>query len=192
MKALLLGAGGHARVVAEAAAAAGIVPSAYTALEDAPWLDLPRLDDAAALADPSFDAIIPGIGGVTPEALARRLVLIRRFLDAGKAAPAIVHPGAIVSPDARLAAGAAVMAGAAINPGAAVGTGAIVNTRAVVEHDASVGAGSHVAPGAIVLGGARLGESCMIGAGAVVLPGAQVPGGTLVKALARFPAGRAE
>lgn len=185
MKLLLIGAGGHARVVHDALAASGFALFGYVDPRPSPWLDAPRhADDAAAAAVPADIGVALGLGGIAPKQLARRLALLRRYMARGRAAPAIVHPRAIVSDRAVIGHGVQIMAGAIVQAGASLGDGVIVNTGAMVEHDSTVGAGAHVAPGAIVLGGVRIGAGAMIGAGAVVLPGAAVRDGELV------PAGR--
>lgn len=181
---ILIGAGGHAKAVAEAAAATIGPIAAYVDPRPADWLHAAHLGadtDVKIAAIP----IVIGMGGVTATQLKTRLALLDSYLGRGHPAPAVVHPEAHVSASARLDAGAIVLAGAIVQPGAMIGRGVIVNTRAVVEHDSMIGEGSHVAPGAIVLGGCRVGRCAMIGAGAVVLPAARVDDEGLVPALTR-------
>jgi hypothetical protein len=176
MGVVLLGAGGHARGIVEMLAEQGVTISAYADLKPCDWIGKPRV----AESDIGSDARVAfGIGGTTPEQLARRLAMAR----AGWTLVAAVHKRAIVSPSARVDAGAHVMAGAVVQANARVGRLSIINTSAVVDHDAEIGEGTHVAPGALVLGGARIGRAAMIGAGAVVLPQAIVPDGALLGAL---------
>lgn len=184
MACILIGAGGHAKAVAEAAEASIGDIVAYVDPRPADWLRIARLTTDADVKANGIPVVI-GMGGVTAMQLKARLALLNSYLDRGHPAPAIVHPQAHVSPTARLDAGAIVLAGAVVQPGAVIGRGAIVNTRAVVEHDSTIGDGSHVAPGAIVLGGCRVGSCAMIGAGAVVLPAAAIDDEALVPALTR-------
>lgn len=86
----------------------------------------------------------------------------------------VIHPRAIVSDDAVLAGGTFVAAGAVVNCGAAVGIHGIVNTRAVVEHDCEVGANVHVGPGAVLGGGVRIGSRTLIGLNASVKPNVSI------------------
>jgi sugar O-acyltransferase (sialic acid O-acetyltransferase NeuD family) len=181
---LLIGAGGHARAVAEAAVATVGDIAAYVDPRPSNWLSVAQL---AADADVKANGIpvVMGVGGVTATQLKARLALLDSYLGRGHPAPVIVHPHAYVSPSARLEAGAIVLAGAVVQPGAVIGRGAIVNTRAVVEHDSAIGEGSHAAPGSVVLGDCRIGRCVMIGAGAVVLSGTTIADEVLVPALAR-------
>lgn len=186
---ILVGAGGHAACVAEAATLSGWRIVAYVDGRAAPWLarfgDPRRFEtDAAAIA--AFDgqppAVVIGVGGIDPAGLAVRTGLLETYLRAGFECPCVLHPSAIVSGTASIAPGAIVMAGAVLQPFCEIGRGALINTRAVVEHHAIVEAGGHVAPGATLLGASRLGRHALVGANAVVLPAVQVPDDTLVPA----------
>ncbi|HUU24009.1 MAG TPA: hypothetical protein VMW68_00370 [Methyloceanibacter sp.] len=184
---LLVGAGGHAKAVVEALEAGDIEIDAYVDLMAKDWPAARHIpSDEAALLLKKGNVVI-GMGGVTGADLSRRLALLRRYRDAGWAAPAVVHPAATVSRRAKLGPGTIILAGAVVQPGALIDEGAIVNTCAIVEHDSRIGAGVHIAPGATVLGGCGVGEAAMVGAGAVVLPGAIVPEEGLVPALMRYP-----
>lgn len=184
MACLLIGAGGHAKAVVEAAEATVGTVVAYVDPRPADWLKAVRLSSDAEVTASGIPVVI-GIGGVTAAQLKNRLALLDAYLGREHRAPAIVHPSAHVSAAARLEDGAIILAGAVVQPGAVIGRGAIVNTRAVAEHDSIIGAGAHVAPGAVVLGGCRIGRCAMIGAGAVVLPATVVDDEALVPALTR-------
>lgn len=86
----------------------------------------------------------------------------------------VVHPQASVSPFAKLGLGVVVCAQANIGPGAEVGDGTIVNTGANIDHDCKVGDWCHIAPHATLCGGVTVGHFTLIGAGATVLPGAKI------------------
>lgn len=188
MNLLLVGAGGHAKAVCEAIAAAGDRVTAYADPNPAAWLDAQHIADDAAVDDYDENAgMVIGIGGIDPSGLRRRLAVLDRYLGAGRAAPPVHHAAASVSPAAVLESGAIVLAGAVVQPGARLARGAIVNSQALLEHDCTLGAGSHVAPGAMVLGNCTIGACVMIGAGAVVLPASTVPDDTLIPALSRYP-----
>jgi len=184
---MLLGAGGHAKAIAELLAAQGRPVTHYHALAPCDWLgDCTFIDnEAEALAwIPGRDFVL-GLGGVTPEHLRKRLGLLQRFSVAGGKAFSVIHPRAIVSSSATIAPGAIILAGAILQPGARLEEGVILNTGAILEHDSRAGAGSHIAPGSIILGGCSIGTCCMIGAGAVMLPGSSLPDDTRIAALTR-------
>ncbi|MCX7353313.1 MAG: hypothetical protein NTY59_00485 [Alphaproteobacteria bacterium] len=181
---ILIGAGGHAKAVAEAATASIGPIVAYVDPRPSNWLHAAQLTADTDVKTNGIPIVL-GMGGVTATQLKARLALLDAYIGRGHPAPSIVHPQAHVSPAATLEAGAIVLAGAVVQPGAVIGRGAIVNTRAVVEHDSMIGEGSHVAPGAMVLGSCCVGRCVMIGASAVVLSSSMVADEALVPALTR-------
>jgi sugar O-acyltransferase (sialic acid O-acetyltransferase NeuD family) len=160
---VLVGGGGHAKVVADAARASGIELAGF--VDDDPAAKVPGLEWLGGL-DRTREPWIVCIGDVPTRM--RVLYGLR-----GRAA-SVMHPSAIVSQSAAIGDGVFVGPGAVVNADAVTGDHAIVNSAAVVEHDARVGRGSHVAPGVVLCGNVRIGEGCLIGAGAVLLPGVEV------------------
>lgn len=94
----------------------------------------------------------------------------------------IIHSAAVVSPLANVGDGVLVAANAVVAPASRIGHGVIVNHAAVVDHDCWLGEFSHIAPNVTLGGGVSIGEGCLIGAGAVVLPGVNVGNGAVVGA----------
>lgn len=184
---LLVGAGGHARAIAEALAAGESPIDAYVDPRPSDWLKARHVGSDGEAETLPAQGFVLGVGGVSPEDLSRRHALYRRYRERGWRPCTVVHPTAVVSAHARIGEGSVILAGAIVQPGAVLEEAVIVNTGAIVEHDSAVGAGAHIAPGAIALGGCAIGAACMIGAGAVVLPDASVPDRTLVPAGERFP-----
>jgi sugar O-acyltransferase (sialic acid O-acetyltransferase NeuD family) len=184
---IIIGAGGHAVVVADALLASGAQVLGFTDVDSnrhgQEICGLPVLGGDAVLNGHNRAAVVlangvGGIGRVTAE-LPRRIVQ-QRFGEQGWRFIRVVHPNAIVSPFAQLGEGVQALAGSVIQPGARLGEGCIVNTRAVVEHDAVLGDFTHVAPGAVVCGDVTLGADCHIGAGAVVRQGLRLGEATVV------------
>ncbi|QUS39124.1 acetyltransferase [Tardiphaga alba] len=188
MNFVLIGAGGHARVVADIIALSGGQVVAYSDTMQAEWLSAKRYESDAEAADSHPDAALAlGFGGVSPATLARRRATLNADWADKRMWPNLVHPDASVARTSELGRAVQIMAGARIQPGAKIGDGAIVNTGAIVEHETTVGDGCHIAPGAIILGDCIIGEATMIGAGAVVLPGTSIASAFLLPALTRYP-----
>ncbi|MEM8970675.1 MAG: hypothetical protein AAGD43_01245 [Pseudomonadota bacterium] len=187
---ILIGAGGHAKVICEILEQTKYRLIGYAALDECDWLDLKRYDDNTPIADATVEAFVMGIGGVNPYELSRRLGVYHQWQERGVAPINVSHPTAVVSKTAQLNEGVCVLAGAVLQPGASIGAATIINTRAIVEHDALVGDGVHIAPGAIVLAEAQIGASAMISAQATILPRAVVPPGTFVRAGELYPASK--
>lgn len=183
---ILLGAGGHARVLLDVLRFHGAtVAGAYDAdasLHGGTLLTVSVVagDEAALALDPSRVWAVNALASIGP-VVARR-TLYERFVAAGFQFPPLVHPSASVSAFAELAPGAQVLAGAVVGPAAAVGENAIVNTRAIVEHDCRIAAHVHVASGATLCGGVSVGPAAHIGAGAIVVQGVSVGAACLVAA----------
>lgn len=177
---VILGAGGHGRVVADAALAAGTYARVVATDRDPQrchgelLAGVPLLPMGEALALPDADCHV-AIGLATHrERVAQRL--------AGRKLATVVHPAAVVSPHALLADGCFIAAQAVVAPAARVGECVIVNHGAVVDHDVEVDAFSHVAPRAALGGGARIGRGVLVGAGASVLPNLAVADGVVIGA----------
>lgn len=179
----IYGAGGHGRVVADAAIAsgwlvAGFIDDHRAGEREADWLVLDHED----LEEHPSAVVHVAIG----DSQVRRLIC-ERLAREGRKLVTIAHPTAWVSPSAELAENVYVGPQAAVNAAATIEIGAIINTSAVVEHHCHMGAFSHLSPGAALAGAAqlgtmssmgtnasaipkvRIGERCIIGAGAAVI-----------------------
>lgn len=165
----ILGAGGHARVVADAAEAAGwTVPGLFDREAppgDHPW---PVLGDADALFArmSEFDGAVVALGDN-----ALRLEWTVKLAAHGLPLATVIHPTAWVSPRAELGGGTVILAQAGVGTGARLGRAVIVNTGASVDHDCVLGDGVHVSPGARLAGAVTVGARSWIGVGAVVREG---------------------
>lgn len=163
---ILIGAGGHARVVKACLKTEriGLIDSASSAGSSLDGLPVLGGDEVlVARSEPAHVAIGDN---------ARRRVVVER---AGpRAWHSIVSPHALVIGAVEIGEGAFVGARAVVQPGARIGRHAIVNTAAVVEHDCVIGDFAHVAPGAVLTGAVIVGEGTLIGAGAVVTPGVTI------------------
>ncbi|MES2910448.1 MAG: NeuD/PglB/VioB family sugar acetyltransferase [Pseudomonadota bacterium] len=164
---MIFGAGGHGRVVADAALLEGSWPEVFASDRNAsscqgellPGVQL-RPVDALSSADIGVHIAIGNNRARQQEAAVcghERLV-------------SVIHPAATVSPFSYISKGSFVAAGAIVGPAASVGVGVIVNHGAVVDHDVEVGAFSHIAPNAVLGGHVKTGQRVLVGAGAVVLP----------------------
>jgi UDP-perosamine 4-acetyltransferase len=186
-RAVLIGVGGHARTVLDAARGAGVLDvvgatdrttGAGRSLDGLPVLG----DDGiltALLADGVRTALI-GVGGVGDNRPRQRVFEHVRGL--GFHLPAVVHPSATVSRVALLGPGTVVLAGAVVGPGAVVGVDVIVNSGAVVEHDCRIADHVHVATGALLGGGAVVEHGAHVGIGACLLQGRTVGAGAVIGA----------
>lgn len=168
---LLLGAGGHGRVVADAA------------LREGRWRGVSATDRDAARC---LRELLPGVPAALPEVSLPVATAVHVAIGNSQAREAetqavgiqrlatVIHPDASVSAHARIGAGCFIAARSVIAPQATLGIGVIVNHGAVVDHDVEVGDFCHVGPNATLGGNVRLGKRVLIGAGASVLPGVSI------------------
>jgi len=179
MKAVLIGAGGHARVVLEAARAQGLEVVAI--IDDKPNLKGTMIDSVPIVGAEDeldrlhvhgVDSAILGVGSI--EATTRRQYLYERLAAKWFSFPVVQHPSSVVAHSVRLGPATVVLAGAIINPSASIGCNVIVNTASLIEHDCIVEDHVHVSPGALLAGGARIGTRSHVGIGAVVIQGVQI------------------
>jgi len=180
---LILGAGGHGRVVLELLRALGSYePLGF--IDEAPLapaiLGLPVLGGQADLPRLRAQGIAHAFVAIGHNALRQRLG--EDLAGQGFTQPALAHPSAFISPSARLAPGALVMARAILGTEAALDDFAILNTGAIAEHDNRLGRACHVAPGCTLIGNVTIGARALIGAGSTIIPGITVGDDALVAA----------
>ena len=88
--------------------------------------------------------------------------------------PNLISPDALVSSRSCLGAGNYIAPGVIINAGARIGNNCIINTGAIVEHDCRIGDFAHLSPGAVLGGGVSIGDYSHIGAGSVVIQNVKI------------------
>lgn len=163
---LVIGAGGHAKVVIATLEAAGRVVRA-TFDDDARRqgtciLGVPVVGPLDAAMEYQRLEAVAAIGdNETRRAIVERLPL--RWITA-------VHPLAVVHSSARLGPGTVVFAGVVIQPDARIGSHVILNTAVTIDHDCSVNDFAHLAPGTHLGGNVSVGQGVFLGIGTVVLP----------------------
>ena len=163
---LVLGAGGHGRVVADSAGRMGVWGCVAFLDDGGGDSVIGRCDDLEQLVQEG-DACVIAIGDN-----ARRMTMLKKVKDLGVPVATVVDPSAAVSDGAVLGKGTVVLPRAAVNTGAKLGSGCIVNTGATVDHDCVLGDGVHVSPGAHLGGDVSVGEGTWIGLGASIRHGA--------------------
>lgn len=165
----ILGAGGHGKVVADAASLTEcwseilFLDDRFPSLKACEsWPVVGAFDAVSAKTRPGDQAIV-GLGSsVARETLAEELKTLCIPLAT------VVHPQASFSAGSTVGAGTVVLAGSTVAISARIGEGCIINARASVDHDGVVGDFSHICPGAHVGATAVVGTHCWIGIGALV------------------------
>lgn len=168
---VIVGAGGHAKVVAEAAHAAGFDIVGFIDhspdLRGTKILGIPVLGDENVFDSPSQDDCV-AVVAVGDNAL--RESLVERLTARNVRFARVVHPSAVISASATLCDGTVIMAGVVINSMTVVGNHCIVNTMASVDHDCVIGDFAHISPGVHLAGSCEIGRAALVGIGVSVLP----------------------
>ena len=161
---IIIGAGGHGKVIADNALKNGYTDIGF--VDDnaiGECLGIPiigKSGDIERLNDGKTDFVI-GIGNN-----ATRKKIAEKY---GVNWVTLIHPSAIIATHVSIGAGTVVMAGAIVNPATSIGGHCIINTGAIIEHDNVLGDYVHVSPGAKLSGTVTVGDGTWIGTGASVV-----------------------
>lgn len=194
-KLMIVGAGGHGRVIADLALSLGR------------YEQVCFLDDRFGSFDPDFPGV-PLVGSVSDAARLSdeyefiiaignneiRARVTRQLTEQGAKPATLVHPAAVVGRQVTIGEGTVVMAGAVVQTGTVIGKGCIINTGATVDHDGRIGDFCHISVGAHLAGTVTVGagtfvcaaaciinntsvcENCVLGAGSVAVRDITKPG----------------
>lgn len=163
---IILGAGGHAKVIAEIITKSGDEVIGF-------------LDDNEAVQGKEIylgKKVLGKISDVTnyPNAYAiiaigsnnvRRMLAEKCDLKWYMA----IHPSAIIASDVKIGEGTAIMPGVVINPGSVIGKHAIINTCVSIDHDNIIDDYVHISPGAHLAGTVHIKEGSWICTGAAII-----------------------
>jgi acetyltransferase EpsM len=168
---VVLGCGGHGKVVADAAASAGHRVVGYADCDPAyrgtTVFRLPvvaiGVEETLAVCAAEGAQLILAVGDNR-----NRTLLFAELVGRNAPLATIVHPRSIIAETAALGVGTVVFAGVVVNPDAVIGANAILNTGVTVDHDNVLGDHVHLSPGVHLGGSVRIGEGTHLGVGAAV------------------------
>jgi UDP-perosamine 4-acetyltransferase len=178
---LLLGAGGHAKVIIE------LIKNYYSDLNLIGLTDIDAdkkgtyLFDVEVLGDDRelkafFDKGIKKVfistGTVGNYKIRARLFELVK--EIGFELINILHPKGIVAGSVKMGCGNVFMANSVVNTEAVIGSNCIINTGSIIEHDCIIGDNTHIATGAKLAGQVVVGDNCMIGIGANIIQGVKI------------------
>lgn len=186
-KIVLIGGGGHAKVLIELIRSLdrydiiGILDSRLkigSSVLGVYVLGRDRL--LKRLYDKKVKNVCIGVGSINNNEKRRRLY--ERVHEIGFHVPELVHPQSIVSNESKISEGVQVMAGAIIQTHTIINPNTIINTGAIVEHDCIIGKHVHICPGVVISGGCIVGDGAFIGAGTTIIQGVRIGKETLIAA----------
>jgi sugar O-acyltransferase (sialic acid O-acetyltransferase NeuD family) len=174
---VILGAGGHARVLIEClgfdsnVVIAGIL-APLPHLKGESICDIPVLGNDDLLGELHQRGVrhfVVGVGGTGDNRPRKKLFEIA--LNCSLAALTVKHPTAIISASAAHGEGCQFLPGCIVNANAVLGSNIIINSGAIIEHDCIIGDHVHVATGARLSGAVRVETGAHIGVGATIRQG---------------------
>ena len=191
-KLLILGCGGHGRVVAD-------VAEKCNEYEEISFLDNNYLNS-------NFSKIINSkkvIGEISKENIEKfstkfshiflgigdnklRIKWLNIINKMGFKIPIIIDPSAEISKYANLEKGSFINTNVVIQCNSKIKFGSILNTSCTIDHDTIVGEGTHISPGTNIAGNVHIGKYCWIGIGSRIIQNIRigdnvtVGGGSLV------------
>lgn len=179
---VIVGAGGHGKVVAGIAESLGcysdilFIDDAVDSLAKGP-LGYPIVGGLSKVSMLGDADVVVAIG----DARVRRSVSDVLEKD-GRRIVSLVHPSATISHHAVLGRGTVVMPGAVVGPDVRIGAGVIVNTSASIDHDCVVEDYTHISVGSHLAGTVRIGKETWIGIGATVINNLSICSGCMIGA----------
>ncbi len=160
---VIIGAGGHGKVIADNGIKNGYTNIFY--VDDnqvGECMGIPiigKCSDLTILNDGNTDFII-GIGNNE----IRKSIAENYELNW----VSLIHPSAQIAVNVSIGKGTVIMAGAVVNACACVGNHSIINTCAIIEHDNVIEDYVHISPNVALGGMVHIGSSTQIGIGATV------------------------
>lgn len=175
---LLVGCGGHGRVVMDSLAVSGygisgIVDPNLPIGSRIDGVPIVGGDSHLEREDRSRTSLVIGVGRI-PRRTDQRKKLFESFSADGWEVIGVKHPSSVISRGVLLGTANQLLAGSVIQTGVRTGMNCVINTRASIDHDCILGDHVFVGPGATLCGDVHVGRSAFIGAGVVVLPGIRI------------------
>jgi len=166
MKSLvIIGAGGHGRVVADIARMNGYEDIVF--LDDA---DVPiasgKISDYVKFKD-SYYIVAIGNNHI-------REKIQSMLTENGCIVTTLIHPNAVIGSNVTIGIGTVVMPGTVVNTGTRIGDGVILNTCCSVDHDCTIDDYCHISVGSNLAGSVMVGNKTFICAGVTVINNVEI------------------
>jgi len=170
MDLIIVGTGGHSRVVADAALESGFqligfVDLSYKGSEE-DILGFPVLGGRDVLDgfDSGQTLISVAVGNNC-----QRAECYFELKRLGFSFASIIHPTAVLSKHIEIGEGCFINSNVVVNAGVVIGNNCIVNTGSIIEHECMIGDSSHIGPGVRVGGRTSIGRNSFVGIGSSVI-----------------------
>jgi sugar O-acyltransferase (sialic acid O-acetyltransferase NeuD family) len=185
MKAIIIGAGGHARVVYDIlqcdqnVTIESFVDNTRRG-SDEDIMGVPVTGDHSVISDLVDDGAELFIVAVGDNDTRREHYESLR--DQGLTPVNAVHPSAEITPTATIGTGSVFASSSDISTNAVIGDNVVINTDALVEHETEIHDHAHVGPGSKIAGRVEVGTDAFIGIGTTVKEYVTIGEGAIVGA----------
>ncbi len=185
MDVVIVGAGGHGKVVVDILCSGGVHrPVAF--LDADPSLLGTRVAGLEVMGSIHYFAKLRAAnvrGAIVAIGDNRtRLRYAKHLVDANAELINAIHPSAIVSDSATIGSNVVIAPRVVVGPESRIGDSVILNTACVIEHECEIGRAVHVCPMAALAGRVRVGDGAFIGLGAKIIPCLQIGKYTIIGA----------
>lgn len=182
---IVLGGGGHARVLIDALIGMGVSVLGITEKSVKPGVSIAGIPvigpDSEVLGYPIDQVyLVNGLGSTGN--MEKRINLFKTFKEHGYTFYNVINPSAVMASGVKLGEGVQVMAGAVIQTGSSIGCNSIINTRSSVDHDCVIGDHVHIAPGVTLSGSVKIGQAVHVGTGASIIQGISIGENSIIGA----------
>lgn len=180
-KLLIIGAGGHGKVVADIAMSMDKWDYIAFLDDNKKKVELVDIDIIGKTSD-VFDKVNEYEIFVAVGNNELRSKVSEQLKEANAQIATIVHPKSIIGTSVSIGEGTVIMPGVVINCCTSIAKGCIINTGAVIDHDCIIEEYSHISPGAKLAGTVTVGQRSWLGIGSVVSNNVSICGGCIVGA----------
>lgn len=170
---IIIGAGGHGKVVADIADQMNVWEKISFLDEKIDLENINKFDVLGKTADilnykDTADVFIAIGDNLTREKISKKLIKDNFSLAT------LIHPKAIVDRNTKIGLGSVIMAGVVINSSTKIGKGCIINTSSSLDHDNLIEDYVHISPGAHLAGSVHIGQRSWLGISSAVINNIQI------------------
>lgn len=162
---MIIGAGGHGRVIADMAASTSQYEQIQFVDQDQ---SLTKVMNYSVIHSIEEEDILKADWIVAIGNNRIRQQQMNQLKDKKASIATLIHPSAILGSNVTVGAGTVVMAGVVIQCGSQIGEGCIINTSVSVDHDNIIGDYVHISPGSHLAGTVTVGSNTWLGIGTIV------------------------
>ncbi len=158
-KVIIIGAGGHGKVVADIVNLSGDEVVGF--LDDKRQCELPEFNIIGTATD-------IGVRDCWYFVAVGNCIVREKLMQHDVQWYTAIHPTSVIAEGVKIGHGSCIMANAVINSGSKLGRGVIINTAATVDHDCVISDFVHIAPGVHISGTVTVGKNCWVGVGSTI------------------------